>query len=190
MTRVYDLPEYAAFIRAMRAAPDDAVAPLVCADWLEEHGKADHARFVRACCRMRELRAVLDECAKCDLHYTDPTRAVPEGELFRLLSATHPLIDEHVHEWTGVRKFANPTPYDWPNGFLRTWAVAPSTPHVEVRLAALLRRQPVHTVHLTPEPDPPDRFAVADCAAFSWLFRGVTFRCGDTVRFVAEEVPA
>jgi uncharacterized protein (TIGR02996 family) len=45
------------FVAAMRARPDDLVTPLVYADWLEEHGDADRAAFVRKQCRGEDTLA-------------------------------------------------------------------------------------------------------------------------------------
>jgi uncharacterized protein (TIGR02996 family) len=42
-----DHPEYAALLRAICADPDDDTPRLVAADWLEEHGDADRAAFIR-----------------------------------------------------------------------------------------------------------------------------------------------
>src|SRR5579871_17342 len=41
-----------AFLDAIWAAPGDATPRLVYADWLEEHGYADYAQFIRLCCRL------------------------------------------------------------------------------------------------------------------------------------------
>ena len=42
-----DHPEYIALVRAVRAASDDNLPRLVAADWLEEHGQPDRARYIR-----------------------------------------------------------------------------------------------------------------------------------------------
>jgi uncharacterized protein (TIGR02996 family) len=47
---VYDLPEYAAFIAAIKEAPDDDLPRLVAADWLEEKGEENRAKFIRVQC--------------------------------------------------------------------------------------------------------------------------------------------
>lgn len=151
---VYAAPEYRGFVEAMRADPKDLAAPLACADWLDEHDKAEHAGFVRGCVRMAQLRDVLDECAKADIHYTDPQRAEPDRELMHLVRTLRPLINRHCHEWTGgaVRKFDGPTVYDWPGGFVRAWSVLPLLDDQRVnenglrKLAAVIARQPVARV--------------------------------------------
>ena len=40
-------PELAGFVAALRADPDDDATRLVLADWLDEHGHEEQARFVR-----------------------------------------------------------------------------------------------------------------------------------------------
>lgn len=40
-------PEWKALLRAIRLSPDDDLPRLVAADWLEEHGRDIHARFIR-----------------------------------------------------------------------------------------------------------------------------------------------
>ena len=63
------MSEYSAFLRAIRAAPDDDAPRLALADWLDEHDQPERAEFVRvqveldptrdqlALPRVRELRA-------------------------------------------------------------------------------------------------------------------------------------
>lgn len=189
----YQMPEYAAFVAKMRVNPADRVTPLVCADWLEDHGKAGHAVFVRGCCRMAELRDILDDCSRRDLSYSDPERSVPDHEVTRLVSDLRPPINRHCHEWTGgaLRRFQNPTAYDWPNGFLRFWNLYPVlTPEgarlpgpAILKLESLLRRQPISDVRLTVAGDP--KLATSLLESLSVAYRGVRFLCSDTVRFVA-----
>lgn len=52
-----DHPEYAALLRAIGAAPDDDTPRLVAADWLDEHGDADRAAFIRAQVELARLEA-------------------------------------------------------------------------------------------------------------------------------------
>ena len=52
---VYTSPDYYRFIDDIRARPDDDLPRLICADWLEEQGEADRARFIRVQCRIAEL---------------------------------------------------------------------------------------------------------------------------------------
>ena len=44
-----------AFLRAIREHPDDDTPRLVYADWLDEHGDADRAEFIRAQCALARL---------------------------------------------------------------------------------------------------------------------------------------
>ncbi len=57
MTPAWDAPmtPHAAFLQAIRKAPDDDVPRLIYADWLEEHGQTDRAEFIRIQCRMPHL---------------------------------------------------------------------------------------------------------------------------------------
>src|SRR5207248_2676212 len=52
-----DHPEYAALLRAICAEPDDDTPRLVAADWLEEHGDADRAAFIRIQVELARLEA-------------------------------------------------------------------------------------------------------------------------------------
>jgi uncharacterized protein (TIGR02996 family) len=45
----------AAFLEAIRAAPDDDGPRLVFADWLDERGETEHAELIRAQCRLGQL---------------------------------------------------------------------------------------------------------------------------------------
>lgn len=44
-----------AFVKAIRANPDDDTARLVFADWYEEHGQPDRAAYVRTACQLARL---------------------------------------------------------------------------------------------------------------------------------------
>src|SRR3954452_707004 len=44
-----------AFLRAILGQPDDDAPRLVYADWLEEHGDADRAEFIRLQCELARL---------------------------------------------------------------------------------------------------------------------------------------
>ena len=71
-----------AFLQALREAPDDDLPRLIYADWLEEHGDADRAEFIRVQVRL----AGLDE--------EDPERPALEDRERALLAA-------HEAEWLG-----------------------------------------------------------------------------------------
>lgn len=51
------MPSSNPFLGAILAQPDDDTPRLVYADWLEEHGDADRARFIRAQCELTRLPA-------------------------------------------------------------------------------------------------------------------------------------
>jgi uncharacterized protein (TIGR02996 family) len=185
----YTLPEWAAFVVQMRAAPDDRVTPAVAADWLEEHGKVDHARFVRGCVRIADLRGTINEGFKTDRSYPNPD--VLGRELFDLVNGLRPLINRYAHEWTGGywRKFDNPTVYDLPLGFVRACRFRPlkegsdrERDHLaHKKFRALLVRQPVHAAHLAL---PAQTFAPPSyyLDLFVQEYRGVSFRHGAEMR--------
>lgn len=155
---IYRTDEWKGFVLAMRADPYDRTTPGIAADWLNDKAKYVHERFIRGCLRIAALRDILDECLKMDLHYTDPTRSVPEREMMQLIHDLRPSIEKHAHEWTGgmVRRFHNPTVYDWPCGFLRSWRLYPlkvdsdreTDLNVLKQFAALLARQPIQCVRV------------------------------------------
>ncbi len=45
----------AGFWKAILAEPDEDVHRLVYSDWLDDHGEADHAEFIRAQCELARL---------------------------------------------------------------------------------------------------------------------------------------
>lgn len=65
MNEIYTHPEYRAFVRAIRAAPDDDLPRKVCADWLEERGEVDRAEWIRVSIELARCdRAACDRCRK------------------------------------------------------------------------------------------------------------------------------
>src|SRR4051812_43183757 len=44
-----------AFLQSIRDEPDDDVPRLIYADWLEEHGRPEHAEFIRLQCELARL---------------------------------------------------------------------------------------------------------------------------------------
>jgi uncharacterized protein (TIGR02996 family) len=74
----------AAFLRAICASPDDDTPRLVFADWLDEHGDAKRAEFIRASCELEQVeefgprwRALCERTRKL----LDPNRAKWSSEL-------------------------------------------------------------------------------------------------------------
>jgi uncharacterized protein (TIGR02996 family) len=50
-----------AFLQAIREAPADDAPRLIYADWLEEHGQADRAEFIRIQCRLARMSETASE---------------------------------------------------------------------------------------------------------------------------------
>jgi uncharacterized protein (TIGR02996 family) len=71
-----------AFLRDVIANPDDDAPRLVFADWLEEHGQAKRAEFIRLQCRMARLGE------------EDPERD-------SLLERSEELLEEHLEQFLG-----------------------------------------------------------------------------------------
>jgi uncharacterized protein (TIGR02996 family) len=74
----------AAFIQAIRAAPDDDAPRLIFADWLEEHGQTDRAEFIRIQCQLARM--------------TDPHPGLFSG-FFSLRSRAEWLLRKNWNEW-------------------------------------------------------------------------------------------
>jgi uncharacterized protein (TIGR02996 family) len=88
-----------AFIQAIREAPADDAPRLIYADWLEEHGQADRAEFIRLQCRLAHL-----------------TEAGPEQSV--LLPRGEALLREHWNEWVGpLRAIVGP----WRDRYGERW---------------------------------------------------------------------
>lgn len=79
---IYVMTHEEAFIQAIRETPNDDAPRLIYADWLEEHGQADRAEFIRVQCRLAGL-----------------TEADPEQSI--LLARAERLLREHWDEWVG-----------------------------------------------------------------------------------------
>ncbi|MFO0821838.1 MAG: TIGR02996 domain-containing protein [Gemmataceae bacterium] len=58
MNRAMDHPDWAAFVEAIVANPGDDTARLVAADFLEEHGDADRAAFIRVQVQLARLESI------------------------------------------------------------------------------------------------------------------------------------
>jgi uncharacterized protein (TIGR02996 family) len=94
------------FLRAIEAEPDDDAVRLVFADWLEENGDADRARFIRLQCEHHRLK-----------------EAAPRGSARRRQELEHKintLLKRHREEWTaGLPAWAQKEGFE--RGFLHVW---------------------------------------------------------------------
>jgi uncharacterized protein (TIGR02996 family) len=75
-------PELQALLQACKDEPDDDAPRLVLSDWLEEHGQADRAEFVRL-----QVRLARQE--------------VPAGDEAVAAARAHELYLRHADEWLG-----------------------------------------------------------------------------------------
>src|SRR3954451_13941548 len=81
-------PELHSLLQGCKDAPDDGAPRLVLADWLEEHGDADRAEFVRL-----SVRLAADE--------------IPLGDEAVSLARLHELYAPNADRWLGGLR-------DWP----------------------------------------------------------------------------
>ncbi len=88
-----------AFIQAIREAPHDDAPRLIYADWLEEHGQADRADFIRVQCRLAQTPGASAE--------RPPLRERAEE-----------LLRRHWEEWVGpLRDIVGP----WRDRYSESW---------------------------------------------------------------------
>jgi uncharacterized protein (TIGR02996 family) len=79
---IHVMTQEEAFIQAIREAPEDDAPRLIFADWLEEHGQADRAEFIRLQCQLARM-------------------ADKNPERSALTSRTDDLLRSHWDEWVG-----------------------------------------------------------------------------------------
>ena len=99
--------EHEQFIRAIEAEPEDDAVRLVFADWLEENGNADRARFIRLQCEHPRLYG------RTSSQGDSPRRHELEQEIDALLK-------KHREAWTvGLPAWARKESFK--RGFLHIW---------------------------------------------------------------------
>ena len=136
------MTDEAAFLAAVRAAPDDDLPRLVYADWLDEHGEADRAEFIRVQCELAGLACEVpgycsDGFGKCGSCY----------RLDDLRRHAGVLYGEHGDAWHP----ADGMEWTWRRGFVE---VVRCTADRWVRHAdAVLARHPVRRVMFSEWPD-------------------------------------
>src|SRR5262249_49720387 len=95
------------FIRAIEAEPEDDAVRLVFADWLDENGDADRARFIRLQCEHHRLYGRACPSVK------SPHRRELEQEI-------NTLLKRHRTAWTaGLPAWTEREPFE--RGFLCIW---------------------------------------------------------------------
>jgi uncharacterized protein (TIGR02996 family) len=116
-------PKEIAFLRAIVAAPDDDTPRLVFADWLDEHGDADRAAFIRVQCQLARLPA------------DDPNRQP-------LLDRQRQLLERHERAWRAeLPRLAGVRWGEWQRGFIV---------RAEVANAKTFREQAAHLFAAAP----------------------------------------
>lgn len=101
-----------AFIQAIREAPDDDAPRLIYADWLEEHGQADRAEFIRIQCRLARMPEADPNAASLWARAEELLRANWEAWVGPLRELVGPRYDRHGEGWMredyhpdGLRRF-------------------------------------------------------------------------------------
>lgn len=106
------MTEREAFIAAIAAQPDEDTPRLAFADWLQENGEDDRARFVRLACEIAALRAELRhplwplpddlrEQLSVPNELFDLRGAFWLDEFFRALGCDETATDERARGWAG-----------------------------------------------------------------------------------------
>jgi len=89
------LPEHAPFYAAIAADPDRDAPRLVFADWLDEHGEAERAEFIRLGCEYWRM----PYCGH-EPELLDAQRAAPTCARCRIGLTADNLVRTHNIEWT------------------------------------------------------------------------------------------
>lgn len=89
--------QHAAFLSAIRAAPDDDAPRLIYADWLEDHGEAARAEFIRVQCELARRECVDVWCERISKeNYPVGRRCEIADECDSLRSRESKLLDTHI----------------------------------------------------------------------------------------------
>src|SRR5262249_44965214 len=134
-----------AFLQGILEDPEDDTIRLVFADWLDEHGDADRAEFIRTQIALEKL---------------------PPGDDRRpaLQDREQQLLEEHEEQWSAPVRELVPT-WRFRRGFID--GVAMEARHFLKKAETLYRRAPVQRVHFL---GARDRFhELAACPHLAWL---------------------
>lgn len=90
-----------AFIQSIREDPDDDAPRLIFADWLEEHGQADRAEFIRVQCRLARASEAESEQSVLLARAKDLLRTHWDEWVGLLRAIVGPWRDRYEEEWMG-----------------------------------------------------------------------------------------
>ena len=90
-----------AFIQAIRETPNDDTPRLIFADWLEEHGQADRAEFIRVQCRIARLMEDEPEQAILSARAEELLRGHWDDWVGPLRAIVGPWRDRYGERWVG-----------------------------------------------------------------------------------------
>jgi uncharacterized protein (TIGR02996 family) len=142
-------------LRMIAREPDDDALRLVCADWMEEQGRSDRAKFIRMQVRLAEIRRNIppvDEGALYPFFGLSPCQGTwhspgDSPERRNLAFQCRRLLDVHEEEW--LTPFRGQLRHDWiwSRGFVETIDLDPRTLTVSTR--ELFNLHPIRRLILT-----------------------------------------
>jgi uncharacterized protein (TIGR02996 family) len=111
-----------AFIQAIREAPSDDAPRLIYADWLEEHGQADRAEFIRVQCQFARLTEDKPERSALCLRAEELLRRHWDEWVGPLRAIVGPWRDRYGERWMG-EEYSPTGLHRFERGFVDTLAL-------------------------------------------------------------------
>lgn len=90
-----------AFIQAIRETPDDDTPRLIYADWLEEHGQADRAEFIRVQCQLERSTEAEPDHSVLSARVEELLRGNWNEWVGPLRAIVGPWRDRYGEQWIG-----------------------------------------------------------------------------------------
>jgi uncharacterized protein (TIGR02996 family) len=141
-------------LRTIAREPDEDAIRLIYSDWLEDHGRADRAAFIRGQVRLDSIRRAVPPPDTETLEWSfggGPTTVwscpADSAERRDLAFACRRLLDVHEEEWLAPLRGVLRHDWGWSRGFVETLAADPGS--LESHSAALFDRNPIRRLILT-----------------------------------------
>ena len=196
----------AAFIAAIKAAPDDDAPRLVYADWLEEHGESERAEFIRVMIEME--RTGIKEVASVKKSYGDKSFAeaivrLPKHQRIfvncvnRLFQFDHNFVASWLPQI--YANWKNPLSANFERGFVESLEV--SAADCLAHLDTIITEHPISGVTLTTWPQlavwyedherqgNPETDQKAMIRQLNRRWPGITFNLPQVREFVSMNIP-
>lgn len=162
------MDQWQAFLKAIIESPDDDTPRLVAADWLDEHGEAERAEFIRVQCELAK-RGDSNRCTLSVAEGWEPRDGHPslaqqkfDDETRALRRRERELLARHNEEWlwgSVPRQRGSDGEDEFRPNFLRTWrrgfveSITCSWEDWLKHADALRAAQPIQRVQLTTRPE-------------------------------------